>query len=68
MFIYKKTQQSHTTQGGKKKKATIYSHNMNKSQKHDGEREDIQTQLYEVLEQTTLSYQYAENSYVHTIY
>ena len=63
----KKPQQSHTT-WGKKKKATIYSHNMNKSQKHDGEREDIRSQLYEVLEQTTLSYQYAENSHVHTIY
>ena len=34
----------------KKKKATIYSHNMNKSQKHDGERDDIRTQLYEVLD------------------
>ena len=47
----KKPQQSHTTQEKKKKKkATIYSHNMNKSQKHDGERDDIRTQLYEVLD------------------
>ena len=67
MFSYKKTT-AKSYYLGEKKKATIYSHNMNKSQKHDGEREDIQSQLYEVPEQTTLSYQYAENSHVHTIY